>query len=329
MIQATPAGSSGTTAGSGGTNQRASMRRSPEEPRHVERAALTCPMHQARALAAAQSTPVPGDVARNIEQHLALATLAASASAKTVLFPELSLTGYELNAAPGLAFSPTDPRLTPLRAFAAASGVTLIVGAPVRLQSHLHIGALVVLPSGDVGVYTKHHLGSFGNSPTHGGPVPPPEWSVFEPGLENPVVECGTGRASIAVCADIGHESHARNAADRGAQTYLASAFLIPDDYEADVTRLEEYAVRHRMAVVLANFGGPTGGLPSAGGSAIWSASGDPASHARGGGSGRSHRSGTGRWMAHRGQEAAGSLTRRPQDRSSGPNQPSQCSESV
>ena len=39
--------------------------------------------------------------------------------------------------------------------------------------------------------------------------------------------------------------------------------------------RLATYASKHSMAVVFANFGGPTGGLPSGGRSAIWSETGE------------------------------------------------------
>ena len=51
--------------------------------------------------------------------------------------------------------------------------------------------------------------------------------------------------------------------------------FVIPADLEQDTARLRSYAVQHSMAVVFANYGGPTGGLPSAGRSAIVSEKGE------------------------------------------------------
>jgi predicted amidohydrolase len=51
--------------------------------------------------------------------------------------------------------------------------------------------------------------------------------------------------------------------------------FVIPADFENDSAKLGSYAAQHAMAVVLANYGGPSGGLPSAGGSAIWSERGE------------------------------------------------------
>lgn len=231
-------------------------------------------MHLARSLASAQTTPVAGDVERNVAQHLELAALAASQGIETVLFPELSLTGYELDRARDLAFTLDDPRLARLRAFSETAQMTLIPGAPVRLPSGLHIGALILRPTGAVDVYTKHHLGAFPDSAHPEGSVPPPESSVFAPGTENPRVGCGRGTAGMAICADVGRPTHAQAAANSGCTSYLASVFLIPDDYQGDANLLRQYAARHRMTVALANHGGPTGGLPSAGRSAIWSETG-------------------------------------------------------
>jgi NAD+ synthase (glutamine-hydrolysing) len=63
---------------------------------------------------------------------------------------------------------------------------------------------------------------------------------------------------------------------ERGARTYLASMFVIPSEFERETANLRTYAVRHSMPVVLANYGGPSGGLASGGRSAIWSEKGEP-----------------------------------------------------
>jgi predicted amidohydrolase len=105
--------------------------------------------------------------------------------------------------------------------------------------------------------------------------VPPAESTVFRPGDRNPLVPLGDGTAAVAVCADVNRSSHAGDAAKRGARTYLASMFVIPADIEKDVATLTSYAARHHMVVALANYGGPSGGLPSAGNSAIWSETGE------------------------------------------------------
>jgi predicted amidohydrolase len=232
-------------------------------------------MNVARSLAAAQTIPKRGDVEANLAGHVRLIRAAAEGQARVLVFPELSLTGYELDLAAELAFSERDPRLTPLIELATSYQVTLIVGAPVRIDSRLHIGAFILSPDRSVDLYTKHRLGAFPPDASPDGIVPPAEATVFHPGDRNPLLRFDGHTAAVAVCADIGRPSHPKEAADRGARNYLASTFVIPADLEQDTARLREYAVRHSMTVVFANFGGPTGGLPSGGSSAIVSEKGE------------------------------------------------------
>jgi predicted amidohydrolase len=229
----------------------------------------------ARSLAAAQTVPKRGDVAANLEGHVRLVRAAAEAGARLLVFPELSLTGYELDLADALAFSEVDARLTPLVELAAAHRMSLVVGAPVRLGARLHIGAFVLGPDGSVDLYTKQLLGAFPPDVNLGGPVPPAEATVFQPGDRTPLVRCADGTAAVAVCADIHRRSHPKEAAARGARAYLASMFVIPSDLARETELLREYARTHALAVVFANFGGPSGGLPSGGCSAVVSETGE------------------------------------------------------
>ena len=230
-------------------------------------------MTTVRALAAAQTIPRRGEVDANIAQHLELAHAAANEGVRLIVFPELSLTGYELDLAPSLAFSEDDPRLTPLIESAASCEMTLIVGAPVRVTSRLHIGAFILSPDRGVGLYTKHHLGAG-------------EETVMYPGTLNPSVPVGEQVGAVAVCADANHPSHAARAAYIGARNYLVSTFITPQELETKTAALRAYAKQHAMTVVFANYGGPSGGLPSAGGSAIWTDHGEPVARLEGTGAG-------------------------------------------
>jgi predicted amidohydrolase len=232
-------------------------------------------MARGRSIAAAQTVPIRGDVDANLAQHVRLVRAAAEAGAELVVFPELSLTGYELDLADELAFSETDPRLAPLVELASSHRSTLVVGAPVRIGSRLHIGAFIVAPDGAIDLYTKQRMGAFPPGASPDGIVPPAEATVFQRGDRNPLVRAGGHAAAVAVCADTKRASHPEEAAGRGASTYLASMFVIPADFEEEAATLRSYAVRHSMAVVLANYGGPSGGLPSAGRSAVWSEKGE------------------------------------------------------
>ncbi len=228
-----------------------------------------------RVLAVAQTTPVRGDVAANTEQHLRLAELAARERPDVLLFPELSLTGYEIDVGRELAFSPGDARLPPLLDAARVHEMTIVAGAPWWREARLHIAALVISPDGAVDVYTKHRLGAFSSRAACDGEVPPAEATVFDPGDVNPLVALPGGeRAAIAVCADIGRPGHVGNAVARGATVLLASMFAIRSDISDESAKLAAFAREYRIAVAFANFGSPSGGLAAAGRSAIWNEQG-------------------------------------------------------
>jgi len=59
----------------------------------------------------AQTRPIKEDISGNIANHIKLIELAVSLGAGTLVFPELSLTGYEPRLAEALATHQDDERL--------------------------------------------------------------------------------------------------------------------------------------------------------------------------------------------------------------------------
>lgn len=224
---------------------------------------------QGRVLGAAQTVPVRRDVAANVAEHIKLVALAGQLGARVLVFPELSLTGYEMTDAVSLAFTEGDERLQPLANAAQQHEMALVVGAPVKVADALHIAAFILGPCGERSVYTKHYLGAFPESARVDGDVPPAEATVFTKGDLDPLMEFDGHPAAVAVCADANHPEHAARAAARGASTYLASSFVIPSEFDSATANLESHAKQHGMAVVFSNYGGGTGGLASAGQSGV------------------------------------------------------------
>jgi predicted amidohydrolase len=169
-----------------------------------------------------------------------------------------------------------DARWQPLRAQLASVGMSAVIGAPMRGHgdtserernhdragdAEVYVGAPVLHADGTLGLYTKQHL--------HGS-----EQQVFRAGQGGADIVIGPTRIALAVCADTGHASHAANAAQRHAQVYAASMLVTPNGYPTDSAELATYAATHRMAVLMANHGGATGGWDAAGRSAFWDESG-------------------------------------------------------
>ncbi|WLG88251.1 carbon-nitrogen hydrolase family protein [Pseudomonas cucumis] len=214
-------------------------------------------------IAAAQSISIAGDLAANMAWHRRFMQVAAEQGVQLLVFPELSLTGYERGLATELAIAPDAGVLQPLRDFAREVGVTSVVGMPIRLSddSPVLIGALVLGADGSLGIYSKQHL--------HPG-----EEVAFAPGTGGSTLKIGTDTVALAVCADFSHASHAAAAARRGADLYAAGVLITENGYAPDTALLQGYACTHSMAVLMANHGGATGGWASAGRSAVWAADG-------------------------------------------------------
>ncbi|MCL9658956.1 carbon-nitrogen hydrolase family protein [Pseudomonas protegens] len=214
-------------------------------------------------LAAAQSMSIAGDLSANLARHQHLMGLAAQQGVQLLVFPELSLTGYEPQLVAELALPPDSPRLQPLRNLARELKLTTVVGMPIRLSvdGPVLIGALVLGADGSLAVYSKQHL--------HPG-----EERFFAPGSGGAPLQLGNEVLALAVCADFCHASHVQAAVDAGAGIYAAGVLISEGGYAVDSALLQGYARDHGILVLMANHGGPSGGWSCAGRSAIWSTQG-------------------------------------------------------
>ncbi|QZI73070.1 carbon-nitrogen hydrolase family protein [Pseudomonas protegens] len=214
-------------------------------------------------LAAAQSVSIAGDLPANLARHQHLMGVAAQQGVQLLVFPELSLTGYEPQLAAELALPPDSPQLQPLRDLARELMLTTVVGMPIRLSvdGPVLIGALALGADGSLAVYSKQHL--------HPG-----EERAFAPGSGGAPLQLGDETLALAVCADVCHASHVQAAVDAGAGIYAAGVLISEGGYAVDSALLQGYARDHGILVLMANHGGPSGGWACAGRSAIWGAQG-------------------------------------------------------
>jgi predicted amidohydrolase len=214
-------------------------------------------------LAAAQTKPKRGDIDANLLDHYRLVKLAAANGAQLIVFPELSITGYEREDAAQLAFTENDSRLDHLKKLATENKITIIAGAPIRIQSDLFVGEFCIAPNDSVSIYTKQFL--------HEG-----EEVYYQSSFDyNPILEIENERISCAICADIDHSKHPENACKNNSSTYIASIFFSPNGIPQAHQSLQSYAAQYQMNVLMANFGGDSYGSPSGGRSAFWNNKGE------------------------------------------------------
>jgi predicted amidohydrolase len=208
-------------------------------------------------IAAAQPALTPGDVIANVSAH---AAAVRAARARVVVFPELSLTGYLLDAP---AIDPDDPRLAPLVDACAATGALALAGAPVTNGAGRSIGVLAVAGEGATVAYRKMWLGGA-----------EPEQLV--PGREPAVLEVDGWRLGLAICKDTGVAQHAADTAALGIDAYVAGTAKHPEEAEVQDERARAVATGYGVWVAVASFAGRAGSAhpEAAGRSGIWSSDG-------------------------------------------------------
>lgn len=196
-----------------------------------------------RSLSVAVSQPpcVPQGVVANAISH---AAVIRSAGARVVVFPELSLTGYELDAE---TLTAEDWRLTPIVQACAEAGTLALVGAPVCGQAgRSHIAIVAVQGSGASIVYRKLYLGGS-------------EANRFAPGSGPAVVEVDGWRIGLAICKDMGTPQHAADTARLCIDVYVAATLESAKDRDLQDHRACRVACDHNVWVATASFAGSTG----------------------------------------------------------------------
>jgi predicted amidohydrolase len=210
-------------------------------------------------VAAAQPLCVARDVAANALAH---AASVREAGARVVVFPEMSLTGYELDAA---TVSLDDPRLSPLVEACRGTGAIALAGAPVDGEDGAaQIAVLAFDGAGASVAYSKMCLG--GGEPDR-----------FTAGACPASIEVDGWRLGLGICKDTRIPEQTAATAALGIDAYLAGVCEHADDAAVIQERARRIARDHGVSVAMASFAGSTGEgyAPAAGGSGIWSADGE------------------------------------------------------
>jgi predicted amidohydrolase len=208
-------------------------------------------------VAAVQPACTAKDVKRNARAH---ADAVLAARARVVVFPELSLTGYELDA------DTVDPEGSALEEVARACAVTgssALVGAPVHVEGRDAIAMLHVDAEGARVAYCKTWLGG-------------DDADRFAPGDGHAVLQVHGWRLGLGICKDTGAAQHIAGTAALGVDAYVAGLVHLPRELPEQEARAVVLARACRAYVVFASFAGPTGGgyTTTAGSSAVFSPDG-------------------------------------------------------
>jgi predicted amidohydrolase len=213
-------------------------------------------------ICAIQTRPQPEDLAGNIKKHQDWIIASTEQGADLILFPELSLTGYEPTRAQQLAIKLNDERLDPFQALSDKHHVNIAVGAPLQGPESIHIALIIFSPTQPRRSYSKGHL--------H-----PDEEPFFLPGRDQPVMTLSAHQIALSICFEISVPEHLAQVMQHGPHAYLASVAKFRSGIDGAMERLSTIARIHSLPVIMANSVGPADGGICAGRTTAWNAHGE------------------------------------------------------
>jgi len=209
----------------------------------------------------AQTRPIKGDIQSNIDNHKKLLDLAVSNGADTVIFPELSITGYEPELAKELATTQDDGRFDDFQKIADTKRITVGVGVPTKNNKGICISMVIFQPHQARQTYSKKYLHS-------------DEEEFFISGQSSIGLIGDKTKIAFAICYELSVPEHSENAFKSGAEIYIASVAKSANGVEKAVKSLSDIANKYSMTVLMSNCIGPCGGFEGAGNSSIWNSQG-------------------------------------------------------
>ncbi len=213
-------------------------------------------------IAVAQTRPVKGDIQKNIDAHKRFIRMAHSLQADLVVFPELSITGYEPALAKDLATTVHDERFDSFQLMSDEMSIIIAVGMPLKTEEGERISLFFFQPNQPRQVYSKQYLHE-------------DEFPFFTAGEGSITLTIDKERIVPAICYEISVPEHAAAAAQNKATIYLASVAKTKEGVEKARTRLSAIAQHYSMTVLMSNCVGRCDNFIAAGHTSAWNNKGE------------------------------------------------------
>ena len=208
-------------------------------------------------ISVAQTRPVKADIQTNIDNHKKSIDLAVSNGADIIIFPELSLTGYEPKLSKELATNQDDSRFDVFQNISDTRQITIGVGAPIKNNGGTCISIILFQPHKARQLYSKKYL--------H-----PDEEEFFISGQSSVDLTINNSNIALAICYEISVPEHSENAFKNGAEIYIASVAKTVKGVEKAIKTLSDIANKYSMTVLMSNSVGLCDDGECAGKTSIW-----------------------------------------------------------
>lgn len=208
-----------------------------------------------------QLEAIKGNIEANITKHIYWIKAAIKEKVKLVVFPELSLSGYELGLARELATDCNDPRFDVFQELSNQHDITICVGIPTKEASRIFLSMIIFQTHAERMTYSKRFLHSS-------------EKSTFVSGKNPLTFKIDDEIIAPAICYELSIQQHHEYAKNNHATIYVASVLNAVSKVEDDLRKLSDIAKSNCFTTCMANYVGESGGYDCAGRSSVWNTEG-------------------------------------------------------
>lgn len=210
----------------------------------------------------AQTKSLKGKVQESIQNHLRLIEHTIELKANLMVFPELSITGYEPGLAKELVFMIDDSVFNPFQTMSDNNEITIGVGMPTLSIDGVNISMLIFQPNEKRIVYSKQML--------HSDELP-----YFVCGNHQTILDIKEKKIAIGICYETLQRKHFLNARGNDADIYIASVAKTEEGIEKSYRYFSKIAKEFKTPILMSNCVGHCDGFLSVGQSAVWNKEGE------------------------------------------------------
>ena len=209
----------------------------------------------------AQTKAIKGNIKSNIANHKKWIDIAIFNKADLIIFPELSLTGYEPELAKDLATDQNDSRLEESQKISDKNNITIGAGLPIKTDQGISISILFFQPNLPRIIYSKQIL--------HSDELP-----YFIQGNGQLILNIKNMNVAPAICYESLQHQHSEKAVQLGAELYVASVAKSQKGVEKAFKHFPEIAKKSGIPVLMCNCVGFCDNFESAGQTSVWDENG-------------------------------------------------------
>jgi len=210
----------------------------------------------------AQTHSLKGKINKNIQNHLRIIERAIELHSDLIIFPELSITGYEPDLAKELATDVENNIFNPFQKLSNKNGITIGIGMPTNTVNGINISMLIFKPNKKSVVYSKQML--------HSDELP-----YFVCGNTETCLNIKETKIAIGICYETLQREHFVKAKENGANIYIASVAKPKGGIEKAIKHYPKIAREFKTSILMSNSVGYCDNFMSVGQSAVWNKNGE------------------------------------------------------